>query len=196
MKGKFFVAIAFAAAMALGLCACGGSSNAPAAAEGEYATMADVFAAEGTDTMWTYDDKVFSYAFKDGDVYKHVVVELPDGMKDSLDKADFDDAKIAELLSALPIAKQETIEPPSQEEIDAYIGKTGADLVAEGYDLSNFVVNGKETDCSAVKTPFSYLFTFDGAIDENTKDANEALKDLKVKSVAIQGVDFSALETE
>ena len=192
---KHLVALALAALMALGLCACGGGQQQTAApADGEFATMADVFAVEATDSMFTYDENHFYYGFKDGDIYKRVAVELSDGMQKSLDEADFDEAKIAEIIGSLPIAEQETFETPTQEELDAYVGKTGADLTAEGFDLSNFAVNGKETDVSSVKLPFDYLFTFDGAIDENAKDAADALKDLKVTSVALQGLDFMALE--
>ena len=196
MKGRCIVAIAFAAIVALSLCACGGSPSDPETADEEFTTLADAFAAEGTDTMWTYDKTTFVYIFKAGDVYKHVVAELPEGMKDKLSEAYFSEEKLAELLGPLPIAKQETLKPPSQEDLDAYVGKTGEELEAEGFVLSKFTVKGKEANCTAVKTPFSYQFTFDGTLDKNAKDSNEALNNLKVKSASIKGIDPFVLETD
>ena len=198
MKPKIIMATILAALLALGLCACSqGGSSTPSKSDAsqetasQYKTMADVFAVESSDTSWAYNEKQFKYVFSDDTSYTSIVVDLPEGMKEKLDEADFDDAKIRELLGPLPVTKQETFETPAQDKLDELVGKTGAELVDDDFIITMLTVNGDKTDANMHKDPFDYLITFDGAVeDENTEDPVGAIKDLKVDSVAVQGIDI------
>lgn len=206
MKKNLMIMMVLAAMLALALCACGqqggsdaSSSGASEGATGAYATMADAFAVESGDTQWSYNEKRFAYAFGGDGSYTRVVAELEDGMYDDLNAADFDQSKVEDIVGPLAVAQEDVFTAIAQDELDAYAGKTGADITAAGFEISPgaVAVNGKETDCSAIKDGFSYLITFDGAIaDENTDDPAGAVAELTVKSVAVQSLAYTALDAE
>ena len=205
MRGKFIAVAAFAALLALTLCACGqqgassGSASSSAssqAAPGKYATMADVFAAEGTDVSWACDETKLTYAFNDNGAYTRVVVEMPEGAYKELTDAHFSQAKFEELTGELPIVEEEVLaeEEAILEELDKLIGMKGSEIADEGYIVNNLTVNGDKTYCSATKYPLSYLIVFDGVVeDPKTENPADAVKDMVVFDATIQGVSMEAL---
>ncbi|MDO4532718.1 MAG: hypothetical protein Q4C36_03245 [Coriobacteriia bacterium] len=205
MKAKLIIATMLAAVLAMGLVACGqqggsGSGSTPAQTSSEFATLGDVLAAETESMTSTFDEKRYVCVFSVDGTWWRVEADLEEGFSDKLNEVWTEDqAKVEELLSPIAVTKAETLEAPSDEEVSALVGKTGAELKADGYEYSagTLVVNGNETDCVAVKGSFDYLITFDGKVaDENTDDPAGAVAELKVNAAAIQGVSWIALEGE
>ena len=202
--------LVFAAPLALS--ACGQKTDAGDAAVEEaeatdiektaetapFATLGDVFAEDTESVASTFDEQRYVCAFNWGGSWWRIEAALPDGMYDELDEAWIEDEqKVEELLSPLEVTKAEAISPLTVEETEALVGKTGADLAAEGFTFmaGGMVVNGSETDCTSTLGSFDYLVTFDGAVpDENAEDVAAAVADLTVSSVSVQSVSWTALE--
>lgn len=199
MKKRFWISAVLAAILAIFLVACGqqGGGNEPAP-EGNM-TMGEVFAAERSNTLWMFDQERFEIAYEDADGrWMHYSANLPEGMYDELNACDFDEEKIVGVLGDVEVANEEVVaeSSPSEEELAAYVGKTGAELAAEGFEfrVNGLVVNGDETWASTVNGPFNYLITFDGVVpDEATEDPAAAVADMNVLEVGFQGIDSSVL---
>ena len=163
-----------------------------------FATLGDVFAADGEDMSSPFDEQRYVCAFNYGGAWWRVEAALPDGMYDELNEVWVEDqAKVEELLSPLALTKADVLEPLDVESIEALAGKTGADLSADGFTFvfGTLVVNGNETDCVATLGSFDYLVTFDGVVpDENTEDVAGAVANMTVSSASLQSVSWDALE--
>ena len=163
-----------------------------------FATLGDVFKEETDSMTSTFDEQRYVCTFNLGGTWWRVEAALEDGMYDQLNEAWTEDqTKVEELLTPLAVTKAEIKEPLDAEAIEAYIGKTGADLTADGFvfPFGTLVVNGNETDCSATMGDFDYLVTFDGAVeDENTEDPAGAVADLTVSAINVQSISWTALE--
>ncbi len=163
-----------------------------------FATLGDVFAADGENMSSTFDEQHYVCAFNYGGTWWRVEATLPDGMYDELNEVWVEDqAKVEELLSPLAVAKTDVLEPLDVESTEALAGKTGADLAADGFTFGfgTLVVNGNETDCVATLGDFDYLVTFDGVVpDENTEDVAGAVADMTVSSASLQSISWDALE--
>lgn len=208
MKKKFITGL-LVAALSLGIVACasqGGAGTATGSGSGETApavdptpiefkTMDDVFAVENTEFSSTFDDTTYRCALCTGGRYYTVSCDLEEGMRADLEKAFFEDEKkLHDLLGPLPVKEQKEFTPPAQSELDALVGKTGKELKEQGYDLSNFAVNDTVTDVSCVNGDFTYLISFDGAVDEYAEDPVAEFDNLKVSGVALQGMSYTVLE--
>ena len=163
-----------------------------------FATLGDVFAADGERMSSTFDEQHYVCAFNYDGTWWRVEAALPDGMYDELNEVWVEDqAKVKELLSPLSVAKTDVLEPLDVESIEALAGKTGADLAADGFTFvfGTLVVNGNKTDCVATLGSFDYLVIFDGVVpDENTEDVASAVADMTVSSVSLQSISWDALE--
>ena len=151
-----------------------------------FATLGDVFAADGERMSSTFDEQHYVCAFNYDGTWWRVEAALPDGMYDELNKAWVEDQ-----------AKTDVLEPLDVESIEALAGKTGADLAADGFTFvfGTLVVNGNKTDCVATLGSFDYLVTFDGVVpDENAEDVASAVADMTVSSASLQTVSWDALE--
>ena len=95
-----------------------------------------------------------------------------------------------EALGPLVIKKQEVFAVPAQSELDALVGKMGAELEAEGYTYDSIGMSGPDTvGVGAAKAPFFYMVVFDGHVDSmDEPDVAGAVKDFKVKSITVNGL--------
>ena len=163
-----------------------------------FATLGDVFAEDGEDMTSTFDEQRYVCAFNWGGSWWRIEAALPEGMYDELNEVWVEDqAKVEELLSPLAVTKTDAMSPLDVDSIEALVGKTGADLTAQGFAFTTggMVVNGNETDCMASLDGFDYLITFDGAVaDENTEDVAAAVADMTVNAASVQSVSWEALE--
>ena len=224
MSKKVFTAVALAAVLALGLCACGSSqassspsassaSSASAAASSassaasassassaasasagsvaQFATLKELIAAFDKTSEWEYGGEELIYSASDGTNYIRVWCDMTPEVKSALEGVSGGDTdKKKEAMGPLVIKKQEVYAIPAQSELDALVGKTGAELEAEGYTYDSIGMSGPDTvGVGAAKAPFFYMVVFDGHIDDmNTPDVAGAVKDFKVKSVDVTGL--------
>lgn len=172
------------------------TSMASQSADGQFATMGEVFDSVEGPSSWTCSEEKFCYSADDGSKYYLFEAELTPGIKEKIDAAEFDNEKIKEILKDVAVTRQEVFEAPDPSDLELLAGKTGAEMTEDGYEFTagTLVVNGDETSVLASKHPFTYLISFDGKVaDENTEDIEGAIKDLKVKSVTVQCLDNNLL---
>jgi len=190
------------------LAACGGQENSPAGT-GTPADVASVktlgeamdLAEDGTVQSATYEDS-YVYVFKNGDAYWRLTAALDAEQSAALSALDIldenYDAKLKELLTPIAVTKCENLNEQklSDEELAALVGKTGADLLADGW-VSGMGYNLDEMQFFMERPPFAYTVTFEsGTKLENTDDFDEeeAIKPLKVVSVTFDGIGDTATD--
>ena len=183
------------------LTACGGSKDEPkeqSAGESvdSLKTIGDIIEAAPEDIQSAvYEDKVV-YAFKMGDNYYRAIAAISKEDSDAYMKIDYADEDYEEqqnkIVAPLKIDNIEDLNDQiiSQEELDKLVGKTGKELVKDGwtYNGSYFL---EEMQFELNKGPFVYTFTFDGKVDEkdyDDYDAEKGTKDMKVKSAAFSSI--------
>ena len=218
MSKKAFAAMALAATLALGLCGCSSSqassssesqSDSPASATAssasdasgdasasagsaeQFATMEELIAAFDGASEWEYDDKELIFSATDGASYIRAWCDMTPDVKNALETIpgeEFDKRK--EALGPLVIKKQEIYAVPAQSELDALVGKTGAELEAEGFVYDSIGMSGPDTvGVGASKVPFFYMVVFDGHVDDmDTSDVAGAVRDFEVESVEVTGL--------
>ena len=215
MRGTTVICGMLAMSLALGLGACsqkkdeaaqGGAEatqgavesaqDATSTADASFKTLGEVFAAETQDMVSTYGEGSYACAFRLNDQWMHVEAKLTEEQEKELDAVWTEDPEKAQkVLGPIEVTKCEALQAPAQAELDALVGKKGADLTKEGYVFSMPTVNGEQTDCVATKGDFEYLVTFKGKVaDENTDDVAGAVADLPVESVVIQSVAWTVLD--
>ena len=123
----------------------------------------------------------------DGTLYR-LAADLPEDVSKQIWSIDFEDEdrdeKVNELLKPLEITRKdnfsELIIP--QEELDKLVGKTGQDLLDDGWYSGGY--NLEDMEFWMYKDPFMYTVVFEGTAEPTEDgDDNEMIKDLKVKSV-------------
>lgn len=123
----------------------------------------------------------------DGTLYR-LAADLPEDVSKQIWSIDFEDEdrdeKVNELMKSLEITRKdnfsELIIP--QEELDKLVGKTGQDLLDDGWYSGGY--NLEDMEFWMYKDPFMYTVVFEGTAEPTEDgDDNEMIKDLKVKSV-------------
>ena len=161
----------------------------------EAKTLADVLPLPSLASF--YSEQYYVYAFElNGNSYR-AVVELSKEESEALWSLEFDDPeydqKLNDIIAPLEITRIDdlTAMVPAQEELDKLIGKTGADLLADGWSCSGY--NVEDHILYMDHEMFTYEVGYEGEVDTSIEDYNELLKDLKVTSVTYAGLgDISA----
>ena len=215
---------ALALSMALAtapLAACGGSSSQadtsaasssaavsqPAKVDtSTWTTLGDALAGiEGQDIGYSYNDKYFVCVFTANGARIRAVAKMDmalEGKFADLDMGAEDYAqKFAEVVSGLKLVSAEDIsgDQLSQNELDALIGKTGQELVDDGFVFESYSrYGGEQTGANMGKGYFAYDMTFDTHVDESqTEDEGAAVMGAKVTAVDSFGnLSNAALDPE
>ena len=159
-------------------------------APGEFQTMGDVFAYESDSNGFSED--YFAYAFeKDGVTYR-AVAELPEDVSETIWSLDFFDedydAMVQEAVAPLAIARLDNLTEmiPAQEELDVLVGRNVQELLDEGWSF--WYWNMEEMEGGMNHGPFSFLFEYEGTV-EDPENFDESQADaLTVKSVTYDGI--------
>ena len=204
---KFTISIALCVIAMLAIVGCGqtesgsqASSESSSSAAKETVdldslkTLGDAYAIEAEDSQFGFTEKKYAYVFTvDGTTYR-VIADIPKEVRadaDKLDasKEDFDE-KSKELFGPLEISKRENLSEmtPKQEDLDKYVGKTGQELLDEGWIFSSYLDDEKafflEHDWYQCKVTFDKEIKY----DMDTFDGEKEMKPLKVKSIEYSGV--------
>ncbi|MBQ6569103.1 MAG: hypothetical protein IJL87_02480 [Clostridia bacterium] len=156
-------------------------------------TLGDAFNLSGENNQIAlYEDKcVYAFEYEDT-IYRVIAASTPEIFQEhsNIDFMDDDyDQKQKDLLAPLTIEKYENLSEqfPTQEELDSLIGKTGKELLDNGWYITGYEYESMEF--YFYHGPFAYTVVFDGKI-EMTDDFNEdeAVAPLKVKSVTFTGI--------
>ena len=138
------------------------------------------------------------------DVVYRVEAAMDAGTSEALFALDFEDPdyqkKFTDLVSPLAITRIEnlTAQIPSQEALDALIGKTAEELLNDGWTCEGWTFEGPELNELVFHMnhgPFAYDITFDGA-ENLPEDFDEAdLNPLTVATITCSGIgDATAIE--
>ena len=203
--------LAFGMVLALGLLsACGGQQTASESDSGAGATTAsavdtsnwktlgDALAVKTEDVASGWDDTYYIVAFKAGDSLFRVVAKSEDGIQAKTSELDFSaddyEAKLLEIIGGLEIVSVDdlTAEVPTQEQLDAMVGKTTQELTDDGWAFqSYFMTDGEETGAIFTKGYVACNLTFDTKVSSDVADSDESganLKGAKVTAAENAGV--------
>lgn len=168
-----------------------------------WATMAEALAHADKDSIsYGANDTYFVCVFKAGDATIRTVSEMD--LSKEAQFADIDTGDPEQLAGVvgnfkLISAQDISSELLSQSDIEAYVGKTGQELLDAGFVFqSYFWYGGEQTGAEMGKDDFSYNFTFDTQISENqTEDGGASIKDAKVVEAQSMGnLSNSAIDAE
>lgn len=200
------IGIVLAIALAMSLCAlpltaCSGQSNSgssqgqdqsgnteAATVNPDWKTLGDALANQTGLLASGNNDSSYVIVFTAGDeTYRAVAKMQPDTAKklEGLDMFNPDDVqKIIDAVSGLELVSAEEISGDllSQEEVDPYVGKTGQDLIDDGFVFERYYMSGGEqTGASFGRGWYSYEFTFDAQIAEDApEDEGAAIMSAKI----------------
>lgn len=160
-----------------------------------YETIGDIKDYE--ESSFAYGEKQFVFVFtKDGISYR-AFCDMPEDISAKLNKLDASQEdfaeKVKEEAAELRITKLENLNDgvPSQDELDKLVGKTGQELIDDGWSVWGFNVETMEFNMS--HGPYNYIVVFDGKVKMTEDlDGNDAAAPLKVKSVKYDGIGDAA----
>ncbi len=204
MKKIIAFILAFAM-LALVLAGCGGEAKTVKkfASIDEVKTFGNIIEGDFDDFQKCYYENTAVYIFKFGDIYYRAVSAISDSLSEKLFALDYDDdhdKKEYALIKDIKIEKLENLNKQklTDDQLKALVGKTGADLLNEGWTNSSGY-NLEEMVFWMDYVPFMYDVYFEGKVDEadyEDYDADEGIKDLVVKSVEFNSIGGSATDIE
>ena len=180
-----------------------GSESSQAAVDvSKWNKVRDGYMLATEDPSFCYDEKSFVCVIPINGRYVRVVADIDDATKDKLSQLDFNDedydAKQTEALCGLTIksAKDITDEKLSDADVLNLVGKTGQELIDDGFVFeSYYMYGGDTTGANMAKGNFSYGLTFDVSISEDeTEDEGAAIMDAKVTEAQFLGVSSACLD--
>lgn len=217
---KALVAVSFAFSLAMPLAACGGqtaqstssdvastaqsSTSATAAVDvASWKTLGDALAARtGANNAAGWDENHYICVFDAGNATVRVVAKMAPGMYDKISDldptAEDHDQKLNALIGGLELESAEDISADRipQSELDAYVGKSGQNLMDAGFAFERYyMTGGDQTGASMDKGFFSYSVTFDVTVSEDqAEDEGAAVKDARIAGIECSGTSGVALD--
>ena len=161
-----------------------------------FKTMSDIFALNPEEKERGFMNTDFCYVFElDGVIYRAKGVLTQEQM-DQIFDLEFDDPdyeeKYREITGSIAIKQFDNLTKmiPPQEELDKYVGKTGQDLLDDGWS-EGYGYNLDDMEFWLNKGPFAYAVVFESDQKyENTDDFDvwKPIAPLKIKSVTYNGL--------
>ncbi len=169
----------------------------------ELKTLGDAFAAESDNASYSISETKFVYVFQTDKTAFRVIASISKELYDKIDAIDiFDeehDAKVKQLVSDVKIDRIDDLYAaiPSQQELDKLKGKSGQELLDEGYWTNGYSFEEGDPVYYLVKGDYTFGFTFnEKPVLGEDFDGDEVLKTLTVKSVEYYGISGSATDIE
>ena len=207
-------ATALTLALALAACplaACGaqasdGSSATTSTASTDsssWKTLGDLFAAmDGGMYSASYGDTSYVGVVKVGDSYYRVTATIDADTNAKIEAVDWEKGDVEEQIrAALSVLAIESIEDftadvLTQDQLDALKGKTGKELVDEGFTFQDyFLYNGEQTGATFAKGYIAYGITFEVSTpEESTDDGGASVMDAEVVAAEIFAAADSATD--
>ena len=178
------------------------TSDGPAPEEASFdaapfKTLGEALAVDSETRQSAFSKTEYSYVFEDDGTVYRVIADMPEDISKALWELSMLDEdyneKLYDLLSPLEVRSCENLSEliPSQEELDELKGKTGAELLDDGWYNTGYILDDMVFYMN--HDMFEYLVVFDGRV-ENTDnlDIKEAIRPLTVKSVTYYGLGDAA----
>ena len=207
------IAIALSAAP---LAACGGQTSQDATDDtagqtqaasidvSSWKTLGDALAYDAStnsSASWDEEHYITMFTATDGSVVR-VVAKMDEDTYDehaALDMSDDDyQEKFLEVMGDLELESAEDLtgQRLTQDEMDAYVGKTGQDLVDDGFAFESYwMYGGDETGAVMAKGPLAYNVTFDVSIpDEKAEDGGASIMGATITDAVYAGASVDATD--
>ena len=141
----------------------------------------------------SFTDTALVYAFEqEGSTYR-AVCDISEDVSQALFALEFDDPeyeqKRKDLIAPLPVREIENLTEsiPTQEEAEAYLGKTGQELIDDGWTVSFY--NLEDLNFEMNHGAYSYAVTFEGEVkDPENFDEYADMGGLTVAAISCSGV--------
>jgi len=195
--------------LAVPLTACGGQaaqSGAASSAAGQsqtasidvssWKTLGDALAYDnGESNTAGWNEERYITVFNTTGPVVRVVAKMDSGTYEKLSaldasKEDFNE-KFLEAVGGLPLESAEdlTDQKVTQDELNAYVGKTGRDLVDGGFTFESYwMYGGDETGAVMAKGPLAYNVTFDVSVPEDkTQDGGASMMGAAITEIVYAG---------
>ena len=203
MKHKLTALALLLALLFCGLIGCTKAAEKPQ--ESGMKTMGELYAIEDGNTQLSLSDKLLVFVVqKDGKALRGIA-SLSGELFAELDAIDISEQgwedKIKEKTASLPIARLDDLTAgiPSQAELDKEIGKTGQQLLDEGYLLDGFTVGDDGTVFFSVSKG-DYSFTMTAAEkfenEEQREEYSDAFPAFTVKALVYADISFNCTDVE
>ena len=188
-------------ALLFSLAACGG---APAPGDtGELNTLGDALSAESSYYYSSWSPEKYVYVFdNNGEPYR-VVANMTQELYDAVSKIDFSDpdhnSKLMEVLGKLPLESVENLSEgiPDQKELDRLVGKTGQELLDDGFSVSGYSTDGDAEEFTLAQGPYQYLVTFNEPAPADAENAeDDGIRELTLKSITYNGLSNNCVDID
>ena len=153
------------------------------------------------DVGYGFTGLTYVYAFEqDGNTYR-AICDIPEETTQAIFDLDFDapeyEKAYRELISPLPVKAIENLTEgmPTQEEAEQYLGKTGQELMDDGWTVQFY--NLEDMQFGMYYGPYSYAITFEGEVkDPENFDEYTDMGGLTVAAITCDGIgDATNVET-
>ncbi len=176
--------------------ACGGSKKEETeTSEVKLETIGDVYAAAEEESV-TYtmgEDRICCVFQADGVPYR-VMADIPEGLYAKIDEISFEDEdrdkKVIELLSPVVLKEVTDLSDkiPDEKALSALQGKSGEELLNDGYEISGYYAADGEATFYLDKGLFEYEMTANEKVEDcDNFDGYEELPAMTVKTIEWAG---------
>lgn len=167
-------------------------------------TLGDVMGIESEGQSSTWNEEHYVYVTTANGAPLRAVVDLTPEIYSQIEELDFldeeYDQKLNDIIGGLELVSLDDYsdQVPSQEELDALVGKTGQELLDDGFTFSALsMYGGDETVAEYEKDLFRYEITFDGTVDGDADSFDGSLvTELPVVSAGFIGLSDEAINPE
>ncbi|MBP5313677.1 MAG: hypothetical protein J6Y65_01980 [Eggerthellaceae bacterium] len=181
---KKIVLMLASAMMALGLIAC-------APNYGDYKTVGEIYNDSVQILGWQADDEYFIIAYEESGAFFRAAAAMDDAANEAMEAYDFiTEISEIEAIASLPLILKENLSEflPPQSELNKWIGKTGAEMMADGYSVSGYF-SFFDTEFGCSKGMFNYTVGISSGFEEDDEKTNEELfAPCVIKSVSVEGL--------
>lgn len=166
-------------------------------------TLGDALAYDtGENSSAGWNEEHYVTVFSNGGQFVRVVAKMdPETYEAMLDldmSSDDYKEKFLELMGGLPLESAEDLSAQQipQAELDAYVGKTGQDLVDDGFVFDSYwMYGGGDSGATMVKGPMAYNVTFDASVsEEQIEDGGASIMGATIKEIYCSGVSMDATD--
>ena len=198
MKKLFILLLAVMVLLALSACG-GAGGDEPAGEPAELGTLGDALSAESSYYYSACDSSYYVYVFDNNGTPCRVVAEMTEDLYDAFTAIEFTDPdkdqKMMDLLGDLPLIRVDDLSQgiPSQAELDQLAGKTGQELLDQGFQVWGY--DEEADEYSLVQGDYEYKASFNEKAENSTGD-DDAIRGLTLKSIVYDGVSTNAADIE
>lgn len=168
-------------------------------------TIGDLLEMDGVEEAGTccYDEKYVYWFEANGTDYRaiaDITLEQSEEINEIYQETDDFEEKLREAIAPLEISRIDNLSEmiPADEEMQAFVGKTGQDLLDNGWTTGGYNLDGMEFYMNYKE--YGYTVVFNGELEMEKVDEigeEEAIKDLTIQSITYSGIfDGTYLEDE